>query len=378
MQIFHRHFLFTAPPVPECSGSGGPSVSSASLRLVLLGVLLPLLCLLLPLVCPPAFAAADEDVEFFEGRDFRGVVRRDMAERAARTAAESAAFAQAAKLLAKEPDLLFINETHSGVSPAAPSLDGLARTLFSVKVTAVGVEGFPPNMRAVVRVSLEAPENLRAALQEVLAFPGRLELAGQILACQRRLLARYDVLAGTLLPLRPDDEGGREDMHHLQGVINELVALDILLDLLPSYGPLWAEPERARLRLAQAQAQAPDNPLLLTALAESYLQLDRPVLALEYAGRALVQMPDFARAHDVKGAALLRQRLPALAAESFSRAVSLAPRNPAYLMHRASAYLVQEEKEGMCEDFAKACGLGDCEGLLWARSTDLCLPGKKP
>ena len=319
----------------------------------------------LPGQCAPE---AQAESHITERRAFRGFVRRDMAERAAKLAAELAAWEQAARLLAREPDLRFINADSSLSVP----LDGLARTIFSTRLEAFGVEGFPPHQQAIVRMSLLPPENFRTALLDALARPDLLELYAKTLARQRILLEHYDRLATRILPLNPVNEGGQEEMHRLQAVINELIALDMYLALLPDYSHSWRDSEKARLRLLQAERLARNSPLILTALAEVFLHTDRPVPALDYVERALRQAPDFARAHNVKGAILLRKRLPSLAAESFGRAIALAPRNPVYYMHRGSAYLVLEEESAMCRDFKSACGLGDCEGLQWAKGAGRC------
>ena len=321
----------------------------------------------------PVLAASEmpQNEPVVERRPFRGVVRRDMAERTAKLAAELALYEQASRLLAKEPDLHFVNDAGGAPFP----IDGLARLIFSTRLEAVGVEGFPPHMQAVVSLSLVPPDNIRNAVRETLPRLDLMEIYAQALATQRSLLMRYDALATQLLPLNPVTDGGKEEIHKLQNIMHEMAAMETYFEVLPQYSHNWAAPQEARLKLAAAEKLAPNNPLILTAMAEIYLQLDRPVSSLEYIGRVLQLAPEFARAHDVKGAALLRQRLPALAAESFGRAIALSPKNSVYYMHRASAYLVQEEQHAMCGDFQSACSLGDCEGLQWARSIGTCPAG---
>ncbi|MDL2290993.1 hypothetical protein LJC09_02695 [Desulfovibrio sp. OttesenSCG-928-F20] len=332
--------------------------------------------LFVPFLARPAFGASEAvppaPLIFEERREFQGYVRRGMAEVAARLAAQSAAYGQAELLLARDEDLRFADRSGSGGLAAPLPLDGLAHMIFSTQVAALGVEGFPPRLQAVVQVRLTPPDNQRAALLEALGQPGKLELYAQILQEQRRLLVRYDQLAEDLLPRRPNEHGGQEEGHHIQGVVNEMLALDILLSLLPGYDDRWKQPERATIDLARAGTLASSNPLVLTALAEAELQMDRPVRALEFASRALERSPAFARAHDLKGTILLRQHLPVLAEESFTRAIELVPKNPVYFTHRAAARLVLEHLPDMCADFQSACGLGDCEGLQWGRHSGVC------
>ncbi|MDL2317340.1 hypothetical protein LJC59_09805 [Desulfovibrio sp. OttesenSCG-928-A18] len=378
---------------------------------------------------PPQTAQQGES--FSGRRAFRGMVRRDMAEQAARVAASIAAYEQAARILAKEPDLRFLTlppeqgarsvqvpdadgaapdqnadgpgrvnpaegrarstlpQLSSGAGygslpvarpgevpgglPGPLSLDGMALMLFRTEDAAIGVEGFPPDVQAVVYLRLIPPDNLRASLRQVLLRPDLLELHGQVMAGQRFLLMRYDSIASELLPLAPGrTAGGKETLAHLQGVINEMLAMDIYARFLASYDDRWQHPQESLTRLRKANSLAPMNPLVLTALAEVQLQLDRPVQAMDHIGQAIAIAPDIARAHDVKGAVLLRQRLPALAAKAFGEAITLSPRNPAYHLHRGAAHLVLEEEELMCADFAAACALGECEEMQWAREQGRC------
>lgn len=348
----------------------------AAARLPILVCLLGLF-LLLPLARDAAAAPASERPKegesFVQRRAFRGLVRRDMAEHAASVAAEVAAYDQAVRILAKDPDVRFALDSGKIGKTGPLSLDGLARMVFSTRVTAIGVEGFPPDMRAVVYVRLELPASLRASVVEALRRHDLLELYGRVHAALRGLSERYDRLAEPLLPLRPIEDGGKEALFTLQSVVNEMTALERFLKLIRNYDQRWDNPQKVREELLRAETLAPENPLILTGLSEAFLQLDRPVAALDYVGRALRSAPDYARAHDIKGAALLRQRLPALAAESFGRAIAIAPDNPVYYVHRASAWLVLEEEAAMCSDFKRACGLEDCEGLRWAKGAGRCL-----
>ena len=313
---------------------------------------------------------------FTEARYFQGLVRRDMAERVAQAAAEQLAFKNAIRLLAKHPDLGFAPDAgapQEGLA-AAPPLEGLAAKLYSTEVIVLGMQGFPPNMQAFVEVRLVPPKDLRTALHAALLQPSSLELYTLLLSRRAQIIAEYDTLAAKVLPLNPHNGGGKEDFYALQGLVHNLDALNILQEALKLHELNWTEPEKAYELIRKAQSMAQTDPLLRTALAEVLLQLDRPSEAMEQASLAASASPGFARAHDIKGAIFLRQLLPALAAESFGQAVTLDPGNAAYYVHRASAYLIQEETQAMCADFQSACALGDCEGYQWARRSGKCLP----
>ncbi len=319
-----------------------------------------------------AFAAerTERDTEFVQTRPFRGLVRRAMAERASRAAAENDALRHAMLLLAREPDLLFVSTDNAG-SPI-PLLEGLARMLYSIRVENAGMTGFPPHVQAEVRVRLLPPADMRAAIRRALLRQDLQELYARAVVMQISLVEEYDNATPPALAMTPETGGEAEEQLRIRHILNRLDALEGYTELLPSLENSWKEPEAAHKQLAPLLERAPDNPLIRAAMAEALLQLNRPAEAMEHIGEALRLAPDFARAHNIGGAILLRQRLPALAADAFTRAIALAPRNPQYLAHRAAAYLVQEQLPEMCADFRSACALGDCDGYRWAKEKGQC------
>jgi tetratricopeptide (TPR) repeat protein len=321
------------------------------------------LFLLLALLLVPPAAAADL---FLQARPFRGLVRRDTAEKMAVAAARQMAMQAAMRLLVKEPDFSF----EAGGAPLP--LEGLADRIYATEVVALEVQGFPPHMQAAAEVRLIPPKGLRKTLIEALRDPKSLELSALLLARRAELIAGCDLLAERILPLNPHAGEGREDSSRLQSLARNLEALEVYDQALRLHGSGWQRPEQALEALARANDMAPDDPLILLALAEVSLRLDRPAEAMEYAARAETLAPELPQAHDLTGTILLRQGLPALAADAFSRAVSLAPGKAGYLIHRASAHLILEQAEAFCADSRAACALGDCEGYQWARASEKC------
>jgi tetratricopeptide (TPR) repeat protein len=326
------------------------------------------LCLLLALLLVPQAAAEDL---FLQARPFRGLVRRDTAEKMAVAAARHMAVQAAMRLLVREPDLSF------EAGGASLPLEGLAGRIYATEVIALGVQGFPPHMQATAEVRLIPPKPLREALIEALRDPKSLELSALLLARRADLLAGCDLLAGGILPLNPRAGEGLEDSSLLQSLARNLEALDVYDQALRRHGAGWRHPDKALEALARANDLAPDDPLILLALAEVSLRLDRPAEAMEYAAKAASLAPDLPQTHDLTGTILLRQGLPALAAGAFSRAVALAPGQAGYLIHRASAHLILEQTEAFCADSRAACALGDCGEYQWARATEKC-PARDP
>jgi tetratricopeptide (TPR) repeat protein len=326
------------------------------------------------LLLPLAAARGAEDGcagvrgEFTASRGFSGSVRRAQAESAALAAALLSAYEYAGHMLSAEyvPD--FPDAAARLGVPGEALFEGLACALFPARRLEARVDGFPPNLRVTVGVVLGDPGASTPA--EALKDADRLESGRRMVVRLRAELARYDVAADKLLGRRPDTPEDGEATRALRWAAERMKALEILRDILSRCGQ--EDPHRLDEELAEALRLAPDDPLLLTLSAGNRLLLDSPAGALEQADAALVLAPDFARAHDTRGVALMRQGLPSLAADAFGRASALAPDNPAYLVHRASACFVLKEKKGMCADFRAACSLGDCEGLTWALDAGEC------
>jgi tetratricopeptide (TPR) repeat protein len=333
------------------------------------------LCSVLPLPFAAARGGEDEKAgahaEFTASRSFNDAVRRDRSEAAALAAALLAAYGHAGRELSGEmvPDFREAAE-RLGI-PGETLLEGLACVLFPVRRLNARVDGLAANRRVTVGVVLKRSGG--GSLADVLKSADRVEAGGRLVARLRAVLAHYDAAADKLLGPGPGDPEDEEAAARgLQWATDRLNALEILRDILS--GRAGDEPRLLEERLSEALRLAPDDPLLLTLSACNRLFLDSAAAALEQADAALALAPDFARAHDARGAALLRQGLPALAADAFGRAVTLAPDNPAYLLHRASAYFVLKENKDMCADFRAACSLGDCDGLAWALETAGCPP----
>lgn len=327
--------------------------------------------LLLLCLCPGTGRGAERGPgEFSAIRAFAGPIRAETAEYAARVGAENAALEEAMRRLAALPEMRFAGAV-TAANPEPPNVAALALLLYSTQPTGKELRGYPPHMQVEVRVALGRPDRPGEALAEALARPDLLDVAGRIYSRRVALLEAYDRAVQPLLSATP---GTGEALGRLEAerCIQALKSQEILVSLLPEYKSLWPAPEAALGKLNAAVTLDPRNALATTARAEVFLKLDKPDKAAEDARAALALDDTLDRAHDALGTALLMNGLPALAAHSFSKAAALRPKNPIYLQHRASAYLMLDEKESMCRDLLTACALGDCAGLTWAGKNNLC------
>lgn len=155
----------------------------------------------------------------------------------------------------------------------------------------------------------------------------------------------------------------------------------------------WVCAPEALPALERAVNGAPENAALWLLLAEARLQRDLPQGAVEAAGEALGRLGEGsptaanarleARARYVRGLGHWRLGQPALAEADLDAALRAGPPESAALGEerarrlraRGAVRLLRRNVDGMCEDFAAACALGDCEGLAVARSRGHCRAG---
>lgn len=322
------------------------------------------------LLCAPCAQARGEGIRAV--RPFKGLVRRDLAKDAAHVAALLAVVEAASRKLAATPDMQFIARQYQETPLRVPPLEGLVLQLYTTRIAAEGAQGVPPNLEAVTELSFTQVPDFREKLTSALEQPEISVLYSLVVHRLRAHLQAYDETAPAALAIMPSEFAGYERLLAVQRAVRGMRGTLLYLELLPRLGSTWTDPHGTGVALQKAATLDPGNPLILVAQAELALQAGKSSEAQRLAADALAVLPNFARAHDVKGAALLAQRLPALAVAAFGQAIANAPYHAPYFMHRASANLVQEEIEAMCADLHAACALRDCEGLEWARTIGKC------
>ncbi len=143
----------------------------------------------------------------------------------------------------------------------------------------------------------------------------------------------------------------------------------------------WLAEPSSLAALGLASRLAPGRAVAHLLLAEARVQRNLPQHAVAAATEALRLWPELGRARYVRALAHWRLQQLALAEDDFT--VALAPRQAVppqgpelarRLRARGAVRLVQQKTAGLCEDFNKACALGDCDGLAHAREQGLCLP----
>lgn len=234
----------------------------------------------------------------------------------------------------------------------------------------------PPAGELHVQVRLATPERtLESRLREALPLRDMLDLRLMLLR-EMRASAEEGHRLVLEAAQRRRKAGSEGDLFFEKRVIylgNHLDALWILDKALTRLRHSWQNPAQVADMLHGAVALDQHSPLLWAALGEVQLQLDQPQNALESLNKALREEPDMPRALYVRGLGHLRLQQSALAEADLSAALRGNPDNPAWLRARGAVRMVRDDVAGMCEDFEKACALGDCEGLSAARKREQCV-----
>ncbi|MDR2572964.1 MAG: tetratricopeptide repeat protein [Desulfovibrio sp.] len=145
----------------------------------------------------------------------------------------------------------------------------------------------------------------------------------------------------------------------------------------PTSGGMFVSAEALSL-LEKAARLAPQSPAVRLALAEAQLQRNLPEQCAQSCDEALNLKPDLYRARYIRALALMRLGRLALAEDDLNALMTTGlpatgKETAGRLRTRGAVRFLRGNYGGMCEDFAGACALGDCEGLAEARDKGHCL-----
>ncbi len=130
--------------------------------------------------------------------------------------------------------------------------------------------------------------------------------------------------------------------------------------------------------LEKAAAILPHDPYVLTLLSEARLLRGLPEQSIESASRALSAEKKASRARYIMALAHWQLHQLGLAENDLSMLVIETQSEDSaemltYLRARGAVRMLLGRTDGMCEDFVRACGLGDCDGLSHVRKKNHCL-----
>jgi tetratricopeptide (TPR) repeat protein len=97
-----------------------------------------------------------------------------------------------------------------------------------------------------------------------------------------------------------------------------------------------------------------------------------PKTAIEYLNNAIKLRPDYAIAYNNRGVAYARLNQYQRAIEDFNEALLLKPDSSDTYVNRGMAYILLGNDDNGCHDVQKACSMGSCRGLKWAKERGSC------
>ena len=238
-------------------------------------------------------------------------------------------------------------------------------------------------LTAEARLTLRPTEYLRHIARTL----DLLELGRHLLWQTQNALAAMDRLwPGSRLYTRAEyppsltedtSDTGHKDALDPLSAGNALIALVHLRAALLPTSDDWLTRGTALETLEEAARQKPEDPWIHVLLAEARLNRHLPQLAQKSASQALSLAPDLLRARYVRALAHWQLQQFGLAENDLSVILKHEGNEEALLptlRARGALRMLLGRFQGMCQDFSRACSLGDCDGLRHARSLAHCLP----
>ncbi len=190
-----------------------------------------------------------------------------------------------------------------------------------------------------------------------------------------------DAATASSLPPQPSLDDAVWTERHWEAASGRLQALLRVQDIMEADAEGWLVPDGVLPRLERASARLPQSPTVWLLLAEAQLRRGLPLQSVTSCDAALALAPGLNRARYIRALGHWRLQQLALAEDDLTSSLDarhgLAPQGEdraRRLRARGAVRMQRRDLAGMCEDFGAACALGECEGLMLARSQGYCLP----
>jgi tetratricopeptide (TPR) repeat protein len=137
-------------------------------------------------------------------------------------------------------------------------------------------------------------------------------------------------------------------------------------------GGKYTDSKKAIDYLNYAIKLQPDYAGAYTNRGNAYDELGQRQRAIDDFNKAIRLKPDYAIAYYNRGNTYSELGQHQRAIEDFNEAIRLKPDNANTYINRGSAYLFLGKNSLACRDAQKACELGDCKALEWAKGKGYC------
>ena len=134
----------------------------------------------------------------------------------------------------------------------------------------------------------------------------------------------------------------------------------------------YTNPRQALIYLNKAVAKDPKFANVYSNRGNAYRDLKQYPKALNDYNKAISLDPSHVKAYNNRGNIYYEQKKYQQALKDYNQCLRLKPNYTFAYINRGLVFYQLKNKSRACKDFKKACQLGDCDGLNWAKGKSLC------
>ena len=134
----------------------------------------------------------------------------------------------------------------------------------------------------------------------------------------------------------------------------------------------YRKPQQAVTLLGKVIKQHPEFAPAYNNRGNAYRDLRKYSKAIQDYNRAISLNPKFAKAYNNRGNVYFDQKNYQMAIRDYNQSVSANPKYKLAYMNRGLAYHQLKQNSLACKDFKKACQMGECDGIRWAKKKRIC------
>lgn len=134
----------------------------------------------------------------------------------------------------------------------------------------------------------------------------------------------------------------------------------------------YTNPRQALIYLNKAVAKDPKFANVYSNRGNAYRDLKQYPKALNDYNKAISLDPSHVKAYNNRGNIYYEQKKYQQALKDYNQCLRLKPNYTFAYINRGLVFYQLKNKSRACKDFKKACQLGDCDGLNWAKGKGFC------
>jgi len=135
---------------------------------------------------------------------------------------------------------------------------------------------------------------------------------------------------------------------------------------------IYTNPRQALIYLNKAVAKDPKFANVYSNRGNAYRDLKQYPKALSDYSKAISLNPAHVKAYNNRGNIYYEQKKYREALKDYNQCIRLNPNYTFAYINRGLVFYQLKNKSRACKDFQKACKLGDCDGINWAKGKGFC------